>query len=301
MLTSSQWMQAGRVAALVLWFLAGMLAVWYGWRWLGPDPGQLPVSKPRDIPGQDASVRFDARSWEVFQRTDRTEEPQDPAANRYRLAGTFFIQSEDANVIPQRSAILDDLGEQRQYLVREGDRVATLEIIRIYADRLIARSQGRDIEIRLGFTEPIARATATTEASDERFTQHGERILSETKFGQQIAETRWVMSRDALMGYYRAVLDQPERVASLYMSMKGVRDEEGEPDGFRLEPVGEREFFEAVGLREGDVIRAVNSMRMTSQPRAEYFLSEFVHERLNAVVIDVDRAGELTQLIYLLR
>ena len=126
-------------------------------------------------------------------------------------------------------------------------------------------------------------------------------ILSESAYGQQISESRWIMSRDALMGYYRDVLSEPERVASLYMSMKGVRDDEGEPAGFRLEPAGENDFFAAVGLKEGDVIRRVNSMNMTSQPRAEYFLSEFVQDRLSAVVIDVDRDGETAQLIYLLR
>jgi len=76
---------------------------------------------------------------------------------------------------------------------------------------------------------------------------------------------------------------------------------EGQVAGYRLEKEGEAEFFAAVGLQEGDTIRRVNSMNMTSQARAEYFISEFMKERLGAVVLDVERNGQQEKLIYLFR
>jgi hypothetical protein len=45
----------------------------------------------------------------------------------------------------------------------------------------------------------------------------------------------------------------------------------------------------------------VNSMHMTSQSRAEFFLGEFVKERLNAVVLDIERDGNPQKIIYLIR
>jgi len=42
-------------------------------------------------------------------------------------------------------------------------------------------------------------------------------------------------------------------------------------------------------------------MRMTSQRRAEYFIGEFVQGRLGAVVLDIERNGQPTKLVYLIK
>ena len=42
-------------------------------------------------------------------------------------------------------------------------------------------------------------------------------------------------------------------------------------------------------------------MKMTKQERAEYFIREFVQDRLNAVVLDIERNGNPQKLIYYLR
>ena len=72
--------------------------------------------------------------------------------------------------------------------------------------------------------------------------------------------------------------------------------------GYRLNTsLGEKEFYTQVGLQDGDVVRRVNSMRMTSQRRAEYFIGEFVQNRLGAVVIDIERNGQPKKLVYLVK
>ena len=75
----------------------------------------------------------------------------------------------------------------------------------------------------------------------------------------------------------------------------------GKVDGYRLDRAGEQAFYEAVGLTENDVVRKVNSMKMIKQERAEYFIREFVQDRLSAVVLDIERDGESMKLIYYLR
>ena len=129
----------------------------------------------------------------------------------------------------------------------------------------------------------------------------GETALEVSKFGKRIAENRWVLNRESLLAYYDEVMDDPERVAALFVSLKPDYDPANQIKGYYLESEGEQEFFRSVGLAEGDVIRKVNSMNMTSQKRAEFFIGEFVKNRMNAIVIDIDREGQAEKLIYLVR
>jgi len=108
------------------------------------------------------------------------------------------------------------------------------------------------------------------------------------------------LKRKELLAYRDQLLDDPERLAALFISMKPDRIDR-KIAGYRLAKEGEGEFWEAVGLLENDVIRKVNSMKMTKQERAEYFIREFVQDRLNAVVLDIERDGQPLKLIYYLR
>ena len=97
-------------------------------------------------------------------------------------------------------------------------------------------------------------------------------------------------------------MDDPERLAALFMAMEPDRDAAGKVAGYRVNmDVGEKEFYTQMGFQQGDVVRKVNSMRMTSQRRAEYFIGEFVQNRLGAVVIDIERNGTPKKLVYLVK
>ena len=127
-------------------------------------------------------------------------------------------------------------------------------------------------------------------------------ILETNRFGNRVGETRWEINKQAVLDYYQEMMDNPERLAGLFMAMEPDRDEAGKVAGYRLNvDAGEKDFYTQVGLQHGDVVRKVNSMRMTSQRRAEYFIGEFVQNRLGAVVIDVERNGEPKKLVYLVK
>ena len=219
---------------------------------------------------------------------------------QYRLAGTFFLMGSGASEgAGQRLAIIDDIAKNQQHIVSEGQSFDGHEILRIHADRLLMRRDGVEIELTLSFRDGLASASAPEPVSTN--TAPSEEVVLETsRFGKRIGEARWVMQKESLVGYYQELLDDPERIAAIYMSMKPDYID-GEVAGYRLEKEGESEFFDAVGLQEGDRIRKVNSMNMTSQARAEYFISEFMKERLGAVVIDIERNGAEEKLIYLFR
>lgn len=217
--------------------------------------------------------------------------------DRYRLAGTFFLMGGSES--GQRLAIIDDITGNRQHIVSEGQAFEGHEILRIFPERLVMRRDGIEIELSLSFRDGVAVAAAPSPTNQTEAVE--EQVLETSRFGKRIGESRWVMQKEALVGYYQELLEDPERIASIYMSMKPDYDPEGQVAGYRVEKEGEAEFFEAVGLREGDTIRKVNSMNMTSQARAEYFISEFMKERLGAVVLDVERNGQQEKLIYLFR
>lgn len=224
-------------------------------------------------------------------------------SERFRLAGTFFIMGGEDGAPDDRQlrrAIIDDLVSSTQHIVREGQSFEGHDIMRIYQDRVILRHEGEELELRLSFMGGIT-TPDTGDAPPEKSKDEEEAALETNRFGKRIGESRWVFQKQALVDYYHELLDNPERIAAIYMSMKPDYNEEGEIAGYRLEKEGESAFFDAVGLQEGDKIRKVNSMNMVSQARGEYFISEFMKDRLGAVVIDVERDGQEQKLIYLFR
>lgn len=252
-----------------------------------------------------ASVRFEwtsgeaplASAWAVF-RGGQGSGPvvAGPLAKRFRLAGTFFVfGGAESPGEESRKAVLDDLEKRDQHLVSEGDTVDDVRVLRVLPDRVVLAGGGQEEELWLGFqgAAPAAPAPAPVAPADTA-------ALEVNRFGKRVGESRWVVSRDALMGYYKELLDDPERIAALYVSMKPDY-KNGKIAGYHVDIEGENDFFKAAGLQQGDIVRKVNSMNMTSQSRAEYFIGEFVKNRLNAVVIDLERDGQPKKLIYMVR
>ena len=242
-----------------------------------------------------------AGAWNVF-RSGAAPAPASPAgqlAARYRLAGVFLILGDpDASAAENRCAILDDVQEQRQILAGEGEDLGPARVVRVAADHVVLSADGREETLMLaagtlpGRDGPAAGAPAAETA----------KILETTRFGNRVGETRWEINKQAVLDYYQEMMDNPERLAGLFMAMEPDRDAEGKVAGYRLNvDAGEKDFYTQVGLQHGDVVRKVNSMRMTSQRRAEYFIGEFVQNRLGAVVIDVERNGEPKKLVYLVK
>jgi type II secretory pathway component PulC len=249
------------------------------------------------------SVPIDETHWSVFQSL-RSEAPPSnlgPLAARFRLAGTFFAfgdASETSNSYCK--AILDDLQKREQCLVSEGDDLGGVRVARILRDRVVLLGPAGEEELWLSFaggragSNVLATTGAAAPGAGELPT------LEENRFGKRVGEGRWVLSRDALMAYYREVMEDPERVAALYVSMKPDY-KEGSIAGYLVDPEGEQDFFKATGLQNGDIVRKVNSMNMISQRRAEYFIGEFVKNRVSALVIDIEREGQAKKLIYMIR
>lgn len=263
---------------------------------------------PGESPASDAEAgvaewpEFDRppeQVWAAF-RSDSSADDAGALSAKYRLAGTHFGFG-GAGDEALRIAVLEDLEAQSQNSVQEGESFGDVEVVEIGNSHVLLRRGFQEEVLELSF-----KTTAEDTSSEEGDAGTGaglrwdERVLEENRYGKRIAENRWILSRDVLLGYRQELLDDPERLRNLFLSMKADRVS-GEVAGYRLEKEGEADFYDGIGLLDGDVVRKVNSMRMTNQERSEYFIREFVSDRLSAVVLDVERDGEEMKLIYYLR
>ena len=248
-------------------------------------------------------VQMEKNDWSVFQPLQADAPPSSlgPLAARFRLAGTFFAFGDTIeNSNNYCKAILDDLQKKEQCLVSEGDDLGGVRVARILRDRVVLLGSAGEEELWLSFvgghsdSNTLSSAGMTAPGSGEL------PALEVNRFGKRVGEGRWVLNRVALMNYYREVMEDPERVASLYVSMKPDY-KDGAIAGYLVDPEGEKDFFRATGLQNGDIVRKVNSMNMVSQKRAEYFIGEFVQSRMSALVLDIERQGQPRKLIYMIR
>ncbi len=232
----------------------------------------------------------------LFQKSS-SEQPTaawGPLAKRFRLAGTFFASNASQQ---SRKAIIDDLQRHEQQLVAEGDCLdQAIMVGSIFAERVILREGNHAEELQLSFSGPGLLPTAAT-LNNQKAPASAE---APNPFGKRVGENRWLLQRTELLKYYQELLNNSERLAKVFDSLKPVYQAD-KIAGYTLIVEGEEAMFNAFGLKENDVIRKVNSMPMISQARAEYFIKEFVNNRANGFVLDIERQGQPQKKIYLIR
>ena len=119
--------------------------------------------------------------------------------------------------------------------------------------------------------------------------------------GKMVGENSWVFNRQRLLDYYQELRDEPERLVKVFDSLKPLYTPDRRITGYHLGIEGEADFFEAAGMKEGDIVRAVNDVPMTNRRRAEHMISQFVTDQANAFVIEIERNGAPARLVYEVR
>jgi type II secretory pathway component PulC len=228
-------------------------------------------------------------------RSDGAASPGTPS--RFRLLGTYFVN--DGTAAPRGKAILDDAVSRREHILGEGDEVDGVRIAAVFRDHVTLQSAGgvRDLWIEFASRARIVEPAATPSNG-----LAGASAVATNRFGcVPTQENRWEFTRQPLLDYYQELLDEPERLAAIFDTMKPVRDERNRITGYVVGIEGEKEFFDAVGLKQGDIVRSVNSVAMTNRKRAEFFIDEFLKDRMTAVVLEVERGGQMVKQVYQLR
>ena len=245
-----------------------------------------------------------ADAWPVTSVWAAPQDAEDSARiSRYALAGTFQVYRSLEGAV-ESAALVDDQEKGSQRIVREGDLLGAFLVGEITEDQLTLEKSGRTWVLTLSGVRvtPVAAETESVAAPPDPMDLPA---LATTKFGKLVKENYWVLERDAVKGYIDEMTEPQNalRTINLYRSFTQVappEGEEGEP-GFQIGMKGEKSFFSDMGLQDGDIIRKVNSMKMRSQRRAEYLVREFYKDNMSAVVLDVERDGEIQQHIYLVR
>lgn len=279
---------------LAIVLAAGLLAVVFRGRAVGlPVAATVPVAPSwREAP---VSANPD---FSVFRGPAAAGASADSAAflSDFRFAGSFFFSEGNAETL--RRGVLSYLPDNRQEIVSEGTVVAGVRVKRIAEDHIVLEKAGVEGMLTLGgagngVTRSYLEQAATDAAAGER---------RRTRFGEQTGEGVWTLRKQALQDYYQELLDEPERLLQVFDSMRPLYAGDGASiEGYQLQAVGEQAFFEAVGIREGDVVRKVNALPMTNRGRAEFFIRQVVQDRVSAIVVDIEREGGTKRLVYELR
>lgn len=281
------------LAALVL-----AVAVWYGLRLASfPIVRSTPASEIKPLEWPAAGDDCIAMEVDVFRKTDM-ERPvaSGPLGQMFRLAGTFFAVGARQQ---SRMAVIDVLKDEAQQLVAEGEWLQDNVLVKsIFHDRVVLAQGDQEEEIWLSFSS--SGAGIGPHQGDPTGKKEASSVDVLGRFGKRVGERKWVLDRAAVLGYYQELLNDTERLANVFASMKPVY-EGNDIRGYVLDVEGEGEFFNAFGLHQGDIVRKVNSMPMTNRNRAEYFIKEFVADRANAFVLDVERDGNPQRLVYMVR
>lgn len=264
---------------------------------LAPNP-TLPVSLAPGVQESFPAASLTGEFWTAFQSRPEQSSRSISAGSsfdRYRLAGTFSIEGLGA---PQPKAILDDSVKRDQFIVAEGDRLDGVTVRKIFYDHVTLEFPGGSRDIWMEFSGPATQTGIVAVASN----QLAATVSGTNKFGcAKVQDNRWQFSRKPLLDYYQELLDEPDRMVAVFDTMKPVRDEQNKITGYVVGLEGEKDFFDAVGLQQGDIIRTVNSVPMTHRRRAESFIDQFLKDKLNAVVLEVERGGKVTKQVYQMR
>jgi hypothetical protein len=233
-------------------------------------------------------------------------------ADRYRLAGTHVVTETNAvegvegPVASQ--AFMEDRSSGQGFWVARGAQLDEHELVEVtHKSAVFEAADGAQITFALfaGTAVASARNAGSVsepepgESASEPMTFEEMPALETSRFGKRIGENRWLFDRDKVLEYADDVQEDPLRLARMLAAMQPEFDEERAVTGFKLSLLGENELYEAAGFQEGDVVRQVNSMAMTSPARARYFIREFLNGNMGAVVFDIERDGQTQKLIHI--
>jgi len=266
---------------------------------LPPRPPAEPSSAPVQSPPTSGIADFSAIA-QVLQ-TPAGAGVSGELARRFRLAGTILGVSNVAAEEPL--AVIDDRQTVSQKIVRRNtDVVPGVRLTHIRSDAIVLVGPHGEETL---FLEKTSAAAMPRPAGTPAEAESAPGTAPAGRFGGGLVfPGRWTFSRDVLLDYYSELRDEPERLLAVFDSMAPLYEVDPEGGrsitGYRVAVKGEADFFEAAGLKNGDVVRAVNSVTMTNRRRAEAFIRSFVEGNASTFVLDIEREGRPDKHVYVI-
>ncbi len=260
--------------------------------WTPPESAAVPTRPAPASPG--TALDRGRAAYDVIVTRDllRTASSHPDAASHLRLVGV-------AAHLPARFAVIEDVRRGVQHLYRVGDQVAgddvgSLTVARIEPDRVVLESNaGAHVLARAA--RPVERGRQPTGADTvpaaalaaQRPATGGRALVRRGR------DDEYLLDRRAL----EATVGDFDRVASQIRVIPNVVG--GKAVGYRVFGIDGASIFSHLGLRNGDVLRSVNTVALTDPATARGLLRDLHRER--RVTLDIYRRERPHTLTYEIR
>ncbi|MDD8043219.1 MAG: hypothetical protein PHF14_05290 [Verrucomicrobiota bacterium] len=177
-----------------------------------------------------------------------------------------------------------------------GQNMGDAVLLRIQPNEVLVRREDGRQEI-LRFLDPASgpapRALTAPQVTQQSGLEGGRAaqiVFPVNPFRRQI-------NREDALSYIEEVYSDLETLSAYAAGFKPMLQGD-QLQGFMLGPSLPKDMLQATGLQPGDIIRRVNSLELDATSKIDYFFDEFTGNRLGAIVLDVERSGVRTNLVY---
>lgn len=252
------------LVVVVAWLLASL--IWAlvplpeAARWQPPPP-EPPKPRAVEAKGNDVGKLIAANLFGEYQAT-ATGRVEDAPETRLSLTLLGILAGGDKY---SRALIGSSNGEEKPYAI--GDEVTSgTKLQAVYADRVILTRSGKYETLRLNKDAP----------SKESLTYQPPATTGSAETAQALAHIR------------EEILSDPTK-ASNYLRVQPA-NVNGQLKGYRIYPGRERETFQQLGLRPGDLVTAVNGIELDDNQKALQLLGDL--GQATAVTLTIERGGQ---------
>lgn len=196
-------------------------------------------------------------------------------------------------------AFIEERSTKRQRSYRAGDMLLDgCRVSEVRADCVVVSTPDGDETLRFdwagtgadGNSDGAASSSAPADSSSAFFRRMG---------GSRKGTNQWFFARDAVLEYVDELKARPERLVAVFDSLAPVYEDGGSIGGYVLDVKGEKDFFDAAGLLQGDIVRKVNYIPMTNRMAAESLIRRFTSDAdFDFITIEIERDGATMQQIY---
>lgn len=255
-------------AVLLLVLLLGHLLARLLWAlWPIPDAGRWRPAQLAAAPGAQRAVDIQAAIDAHLFGDYRASADPNGAASAPETRLSLSLLGILSNSVPERSRALiaSSDGAEKPFAIGD-DVISGVSLQAIFADRVVLSRGGTLETLRLNKDAPSqggAPSTPITPVGGDATTQMIGRIRDE-------------------------VLTDPSR-ASQYIRVQPA-NVNGQLKGFRVYPGRERQPFNQIGLRPGDLVTSVNGIQLDDTQKSLQMLTEL--GKASSVTLTVDRGGQ---------
>lgn len=253
------------LVVIVAWLLAklvwALVPVPEAARWQ-PPPVEPPQQRGAEARGPDIDKLIGANLFGQYQAT-QTGRVEDAPETRLSLTLLGILAGAEKE---SRALIGSSNGEEKPYAI--GDEVTSgARLQDIFPDRVILNRGGKFETLRLNKDAP----------SKESLTyQPPPATAGSAETAQALAQIR------------EEILSDPTK-ASNYLRVQPA-NVNGQLKGYRIYPGRERETFQQLGLRPGDLVTAVNGIQLDDNQKALQLLGDL--SQATAVSLTIERGGQ---------